>query len=162
MASTFCPVRYFFFEKKLTVVNLEKPLIRSLKIDFKQKVEAGADSAITQYFYNIDAYFNFIDSCHKLDIDIPIIPGIMPISNYEQLIRFSDTCGAEIPRWLRRRLQDFAEDKTALQDYGVDITTHLCERLLAGGAPGLHFYSLNQKKLTLEIAKRLGLLKKNQ
>jgi methylenetetrahydrofolate reductase (NADPH) len=121
-------------------------------------VHAGADSAITQYFYNADAYFRLVESCMERDIDIPIVPGIMPISNYEQLARFSDTCGAEIPRWLRRRLKDFENDKEGLQAFGVDVVTKLCERLLEGGAPGLHFYTLNQAKLTLEIATRLGLM----
>ncbi|HDN26732.1 MAG TPA: methylenetetrahydrofolate reductase [NAD(P)H] [Thioploca sp.] len=136
------------------------PQARSAKDDldyFKQKVEAGADSAITQYFYNADAYFRLIDSCTKRGIKIPIVPGIMPISNYEQLARFSDTCGAEIPRWLRWRLKDFGDDKEGLQAFGVDVVTQMCERLLAGGAPGLHFYTLNQAGLILEIAKRLGL-----
>jgi len=136
------------------------PEARSANADldyFKQKVEAGANAAITQYFYNADAYFRLIEDCAKRGVDIPIIPGIMPISNYEQLARFSDTCGAEIPRWLRQRLKDFGEDKAALQDFGVDVMANLCERLLAGGAPGLHFYTLNQAELTLKIAKRLGL-----
>jgi methylenetetrahydrofolate reductase (NADPH) len=136
------------------------PQANSAKADldfFKQKVQAGADSAITQYFYNADAYFRLIDSCTARGIDIPIVPGIMPISNYEQLVRFSDICGAEIPRWLRQRLKDLKDDKTALQDFGVDVVTVLCDRLLAGGAPGLHFYTLNQAKLILEIASRLGL-----
>ncbi len=138
------------------------PEARSAKEDldyFKQKVETGANSAITQYFYNAEAYFRFIDSCTARGIDIPIVPGIMPISNYEQLTRFSDICGAEIPRWLRQRLKDLADDKAALQAYGVDVMIQLCERLLAGGAPGLHFYTLNQSELTLKIATGLGLLK---
>jgi methylenetetrahydrofolate reductase (NADPH) len=124
---------------------------------FIKKVKAGANTAITQYFYNADAYFRFVESCMTRGVDIPIIPGIMPISNFEQLARFSDACGAEIPRWLRWRLKDLEDDKAALQAYGVDVVTVMCERLLAGGAPGLHFYTLNQAKLTLEIAKRLGL-----
>lgn len=137
------------------------PQARSAKEDldyFKQKVEAGANSAITQYFYNADAYFRFVDSCTERGVDIPIVPGIMPISNYEQLTRFSDICGAEIPRWLRRRLKDLQDDKVALQAFGVDVVTKLCEQLVAGGAPGLHFYTLNQAALVLEIVKRLGLL----
>ncbi len=124
---------------------------------FKAKVEMGADSAITQYFYNADAYFRLLESCAKRNINIPIVPGIMPIANFEQLARFSDTCGAELPRWLRARLKDFGDDKPALQAFGVDVVAHLCERLLAGGAPGLHFYTLNQSALILEITKRLGL-----
>ncbi|HEC84278.1 MAG: methylenetetrahydrofolate reductase [NAD(P)H] [Candidatus Parabeggiatoa sp. nov. 2] len=136
------------------------PEARSAKADldfFKQKVDAGANSAITQYFYNAEAYFRLLDSCAERGIDIPIVPGIMPIGNYEQLVRFSDTCGAEVPRWLRRRLADFAEDKEGLQAFGINVVTKLCERLLEGGAPGLHFYTLNQAGPTLEITKRLGL-----
>lgn len=128
---------------------------------FQQKMAAGADSAITQYFYNIDAYFYFMESCAQRGINAPIIPGIMPISNYEQLMRFSNTCGAEVPRWLQKRLEALQEDKEALQDFGADVVTRLCEQLLASGAPGLHFYTLNQATLTLEIASRLGLIAKN-
>jgi len=141
------------------------PQAHSAKDDlnyFKQKVNAGADSAITQYFYNADAYFRFVDNCTAMGIDIPIVPGIMPINNYEQLARFSDTCGAEIPRWLRWQLKDLEGDKSALQAFGVDVVTHLCERLLTGGAPGLHFYTLNQASATLEITKRLGLINESQ
>jgi methylenetetrahydrofolate reductase (NADPH) len=138
------------------------PQSRSSKEDlefFKQKVQAGANGAITQYFYNSDAYFYFVDRCRRSGIEIPIVPGVMPITNYEQLARFSDTCGAELPRWLRWRLKELEEDKEGLQEFGLDVVTKLGERLLAGGAPGLHFYTLNQAMLTLEIAKRLGLLK---
>jgi methylenetetrahydrofolate reductase (NADPH) len=137
------------------------PQARSAKADldfFQQKVRAGADSAITQYFYNADAYFSFIDACQKRQIHIPIVPGIMPITNYMQLVRFSETCGAEIPRWLRWRLQDLEHDKAALQAFGLDVVTALCERLLSQGVSGLHFYSLNQAEFTLEIAKRLNLI----
>lgn len=136
------------------------PQARSAQADlkyFKQKVQAGADSAITQYFYNAEAYFRFIERCQAIGIDIPIVPGIMPISNYEQLARFSETCGAEIPKWLRWRLQELIDDKASLQALGLDVVTQLCERLIAGGAPGLHFYTLNQAELTLTIAKRLNL-----
>lgn len=136
------------------------PQARSPKEDldyFKQKVAAGADSAITQYFYNPEAYFRFLDSCTQREVTIPIVPGIMPISNFEQLARFSDTCGAEIPRWLRLRLKELENDKEGLQEFGLDVVTKLCEQLLAGGAPGLHFYTLNQATLILSIAKRLGL-----
>jgi methylenetetrahydrofolate reductase (NADPH) len=136
------------------------PQARSAKVDlnyFKQKVQAGADSAITQYFYNADAYFRFLESCQAIGIDIPIVPGMMPISNYEQLARFSKTCGAEIPRWLDWRLQEWIDDKASLQAFGLDVVTQLGERLIAGGAPGLHFYTLNQAELTLTIAKRLNL-----
>lgn len=125
---------------------------------FAQKVRAGANSAITQYFYNVDAYLYFVDACQKQGIDIPIIPGIMPISNYEQLSRFSDICGAEIPRWLRKRLESMHEDKTALQAFGVDVVTHLCQQLINNGVSGLHFYALNQSDLTLRIANNLGLV----
>jgi methylenetetrahydrofolate reductase (NADPH) len=137
------------------------PQARSAKDDllyFKQKVDAGANSAITQYFYNADAYFRFVENCTANGIDIPIVPGIMPINNYEQLARFSNTCGSEIPRWLRWRLKDLEEDKPTLQAFGIDVVTQLCDHLLAGGAPGLHFYTLNQAGATLEIAKRLGLI----
>jgi len=136
------------------------PQARSPKEDldyFKQKVDAGANSAITQYFYNPDAYFRFLDSCTQREVTIPIVPGIMPISNFEQLARFSDTCGAEIPRWLRFRLKELENDKEGLQEFGLAVVTKLCEQLLAGGAPGLHFYTLNQATLILSIAKRLGL-----
>lgn len=124
---------------------------------FKDKVEAGADSAITQYFYNPDAYFRFVEACAKLGVTIPIVPGIMPISNYSRLKRFSDACGAEIPRWLAKRLQDFGDDSQGLQAFGVDVVSDLCRKLMEGGAPGLHFYSLNRAKATLAIAKNLGL-----
>jgi len=125
---------------------------------FKQKVESGANSAITQYFYNADAYFYFVEKCRKIGINVPIVPGIMPIMNYEQLLRFSDVCGAEVPRWLRQQLKDVSDDPTALQALGVDVVTTLCEHLLKGGAPGLHFYTLNKSETVLEIAKRLDLI----
>jgi len=124
---------------------------------FKLKVEAGADAAITQYFYNVDAYFNLMDQCGALGITIPIVPGIMPIYNYTQLSRFSDVCGAEIPRWLKIRLQDYADDLPSLRSLGTDVVTDLCEQLLAGGAPGLHFYTLNQAGIISTIMQRLGL-----
>ncbi len=126
-------------------------------INFQRKVRAGADSAITQYFYNIDAYFSFIDSCEKLDIDIPIVPGIMPITNYAQLTRFSDLCGAEIPRWIRKRLESFGDDRASLRAFGLDVVTDMCQRLLEQGAPGLHFYTMNRAAPTLAIWDRLGL-----
>lgn len=124
---------------------------------FKRKVEAGADAAITQYFYNVDAYFNFMDQCQALGIEIPVVPGVMPIYNYTQLARFSDVCGAEIPRWLKMRLQDYADDLPSLRALGTDVVTDLCEQLLAGGAPGLHFYTLNQAGIVTTIMQRLGL-----
>ncbi len=124
--------------------------------NFKRKVEAGANSAITQYFYNPDAYFRFIDDCERLNIDLPIIPGIMPITNYKQLARFSDMCGAEIPRWIRKRLEGYGDDKTAIKQFGEDVVTDLCHTLLEAGAPGLHFYSMNQSVATLSIWQNLG------
>jgi methylenetetrahydrofolate reductase (NADPH) len=125
--------------------------------NFRRKVEAGADGAITQYFYNPDAYFRFLDECGKMDVRLPIVPGIMPITNYKQLARFSDACGAEIPRWIRRRLEDFGDDIKPLRAFGVEVTTELCRRLLEGGAPGLHFYTLNQAEATLAVWRNLGL-----
>jgi methylenetetrahydrofolate reductase (NADPH) len=124
---------------------------------FARKVKAGADSAITQYFFNADAYIRFVESCEKLGIDIPIVPGIMPINNYAQLARFSDACGAEIPRWLRKRMEDFGDDLVSARTYGIDVVTELCSRLLQAGAPGLHFYTMNQAELSLAIWKNLGL-----
>lgn len=124
---------------------------------FKMKVDAGADSAITQYFYNADAYFRFLDLCEQAGIDIPIVPGIMPITNYKGIVRFSDLCGAEIPRWIEKHLQAYEEDPETLKAFGTDVVTRLCERLLEGGAPGLHFYTLNQSVPTLKIWNNLGL-----
>jgi methylenetetrahydrofolate reductase (NADPH) len=125
---------------------------------FQRKVEAGANGAITQYFYNADGYFSFVDSCERRGIDIPIVPGIMPITNFKQLARFSDACGAEIPRWIRRRLEDLGDDREAIRAFGVDVVAQLCQQLLERGAPGLHFYTLNQAGATLAIWERLGLL----
>lgn len=125
--------------------------------NFKRKINAGANGAITQYFYNADAYFRFLESCEKLDVHIPIVPGIMPINNYFQLARFSDACGAEIPRWIRKRLQGFADDVDSIRAFGIDVVTALCERLLAQGAPGLHFYTMNQAGPTTTIWNNLGL-----
>ncbi len=124
---------------------------------FKTKIDAGANAAITQYFYNTDAYFRFMDQCGTLGIDIPIVPGVMPIYNYTQLSRFSNVCGAEIPRWLRARLQDYGDDLASLRSLGMDVVTDLCEQLLVGGAPGLHFYTLNQAGIISTIVQRLGL-----
>lgn len=126
-------------------------------LNFKRKVAAGADSAITQYFYNADSYFYFVDACRKLGITLPIVPGIMPIMKFSQLARFSDTCGAEIPRWMRKTLEGYGDDNESVQAFGLDVVTALCEKLIAGGAPGLHFYTLNQAGPSLEILKRLGL-----
>jgi methylenetetrahydrofolate reductase (NADPH) len=124
---------------------------------FKRKVEAGANAAITQYFYNADCYFRFVDECEALGLDLPIVPGIMPIANFSQLARFSDACGAEIPRWIRLKLQSFGDDTASIRSFGLDVVTDLCDRLLAQGAPGLHFYTMNQAGLTTTLWQRLGL-----
>lgn len=125
--------------------------------NFKRKVDAGADSALTQYFFNPDAYFNFVEECEKLNINIPIVPGIMPITNYTQLARFSDMCGAEIPRWIRKRLEGFGDDRESIKAFGEDVVTTLCHTLLEAGAPGLHFYTMNQTGPTMALWKNLGL-----
>ncbi len=127
--------------------------------NFKRKVEAGANSAITQYFYNADAYFRFVDSCRKDGISVPIVPGVMPIYNFTQLARFSAICGAEIPRWLNLRLEAYADDMPSLRALGVDVVTELCERLLTWGAPSLHFYTLNQAGVISKIIENIGLEK---
>ena len=124
---------------------------------FKAKVDAGADSAITQYFFNADAYFHFVEQCEALGIDVPIVPGIMPIKNFSQLARFSDACGAEIPRWMRLKLEGFGDDTASIKAFGLDVVTELCDRLLSQGAPGLHFYTMNQAGPTSTIWQRLGL-----
>ena len=126
--------------------------------NFKRKVDAGANSALTQYFYNIDAYLYFVDRCQAKGIDIPIIPGIMPINNYEQLARFSSTCGAEIPRWLGKRLEDFKDDPESLQAFTLDFLTGFSQKLIDADVPGLHFYSMNRVDPTLTICQRLGLI----
>lgn len=125
---------------------------------FKRKVEAGANSAITQYFYNIDAYRHFVDQVRAMGVDVPIVPGIMPIGNFSRLARFSDSCGAELPRWMRRKFESLGDDGDAIRAFGFDVVTDLCARLLEAGAPGLHFYSMNQAGPTLEICRRLGLV----
>ncbi|TNF33397.1 MAG: methylenetetrahydrofolate reductase [NAD(P)H] [Gammaproteobacteria bacterium] len=125
--------------------------------NFKRKVEAGANSAITQYFYNNDAYFRFVESCEQMGVTIPIIPGIMPITNYSNLARFSETCGAEIPQWLGKRLQAFGDDVESIRAYGADVVTDMCQRLLDAGVPGLHFYTLNQAEATLKVWENLSL-----
>ncbi|OSI10823.1 methylenetetrahydrofolate reductase [NAD(P)H] [Neisseria canis] len=135
------------------------PQARSAEDDlnnFVRKVKAGADSAITQYFYNTDAYFRFVDDVQGRGVNIPIIPGIMPIASFSKLTRFSDTCGAEIPRWLRLKLQSYADDTAAIKSLALDVVTEMCERLLREGAPGLHFYTLNQAGLVSTICQRLG------
>lgn len=136
------------------------PQARSPQADlqaFKRKVEAGADSAITQYFYNLDAYLHFVDECQAMGVGIPIVPGIMPIVSFAKLARFSDACGAEIPRWMRRKFESFGDDSASIKAFGLDVVTDLCERLLAAGAPGLHFYCMNQAGPTTTIVQRLGL-----
>ncbi len=125
--------------------------------NFARKVRSGANSAITQYFYNPDAYFRFVDEARKIGVDVPVVAGIMPINNYTQLMRFSDMCGAEIPRWIRLKLASFGDDTESIKAFGLDVVTQLCERLLAGGAPGLHFYTLNQAGPTTTICQRLKL-----
>jgi len=129
---------------------------------FAAKVRAGADSAITQYFYNPDAYWRFVDAVRALGLDIAVVPGIMPIVSSSQLMRFSDACGAEIPRWMRLRLQAFGDDSASIAAFGLDVVTDLCDRLRAQGAPGLHFYTLNQGSATLAICARLGLEKRQK
>lgn len=126
-------------------------------LNLKRKFEAGADSAITQYFYNPDAYFYFLDDCEKFGIYAPIVPGIMPITQFSKLVRFSDACGAEIPRWIRKRLMSYADDIESIKEFGIEVVYKLCETLLKGGAPGLHFYTLNQADASLRIVKELDL-----
>jgi methylenetetrahydrofolate reductase (NADPH) len=125
--------------------------------NFVRKVQAGANSGITQYFFNADAYFRLVEDVDALGCHVPIVPGIMPITNFVQLARFSDACGAEIPRWIRRRLESFGDDRTAIRAFGLDVVTALCDQLLAAEAPGLHFYTMNQAEATLELWHRLGL-----
>ncbi len=124
-------------------------------LNFVRKIQAGADAAITQYFYNADAYFQFVDAVQKLGVDVPIVAGIMPITNYTQLMRFSEMCGAEIPRWVRLKLASYGDDSASIKAFGLEMVTQMCERLLAGGAPGLHFYSLNQAPAVKAIWQRL-------
>ena len=138
------------------------PQARSPEADLKAyaaKVQAGADAAITQYFFSGDAYLRFVDEARRLGADVPVVPGIMPITSSTQLMRFSDACGAEIPRWVRLRLQGFGDDVASIRAFGLDVVTALCERLRAEGAPALHFYTMNQSAATLEISRRLGLLR---
>lgn len=125
--------------------------------NFKRKVDAGANGALTQYFYNPDAYFRFVDDCERLGIDLPVVPGIMPITNFTQLARFSDMCGAEIPRWIRKRLEGFADDRQAIREFGEEVVSELCNQLLEAGAPGLHFYTMNQAAPSMAIWQNLGL-----
>lgn len=135
------------------------PQAKSPKDDlqaFVRKVNAGANSAITQYFFNADAYFNFVDEARAQGVTVPIVPGIMPIAGFSKLARFSDACGTDIPRWMRKKFESFGDDVESIRDFGLDVVTDLCERLLKGGAPGLHFYAMNQATLTTEICRRLG------
>ena len=125
--------------------------------NFKRKVESGADSAITQYFYNPYAYYNFVEQCEKRGIDLPIVPGIMPITNYTQLARFSDMCGAEIPRWIRKRLEAYGDDRASIRSFGEEVISEMCQALLDAGAPGLHFYTMNQAAPSTAIWNKLGL-----
>ena len=136
------------------------PQSRSAQADLQAyvaKVQAGANSAITQFFFNADAYFRFVDEARRLGADVPVVPGIMPITNASGLLRFADSCGAEVPRWIRLRLQGLGDDAAGIRAFGLDVVTHLCEQLLAAGAPGLHFYTMNQSTAVLEICRRLGL-----
>jgi methylenetetrahydrofolate reductase (NADPH) len=136
------------------------PQARSPEADlqaYAAKVKAGANSAITQFFFNADAYFRFVDEARKLGADVPVVPGIMPITNARGLLRFADSCGAEVPRWIRLRLQGLGDDAAGIRAFGLDVVTHLCEQLLVAGAPGLHFYTMNQSTAVLEICRRLGL-----
>jgi methylenetetrahydrofolate reductase (NADPH) len=149
-----------WFEIEVAAYPEVHPQARSARDDlkaFKRKVEAGANSAITQYFYNADAYFQFIEDCQREGIDVPIVPGVMPISNFSQLVRFSDACGADIPRWLRMKMLSFGDDSASIRALGLDVVTALCDRLLAGGAPGLHFFTMNRAGPTSTIWQRLGL-----
>lgn len=126
-------------------------------LNFRRKVEAGANSAITQYFYNPASYYHFVDQCQAMGLRIPIVPGIMPIGRFSQLARFSDACGAEIPRWIRKKLEGYGDDSASIRAFGLDVVTALCDELLRNGAPGLHFYTLNQASLTITIWQRLKL-----
>ncbi len=125
-------------------------------LNFKRKAEAGADSAITQFFFNVDAYEHFVADARSVGVSLPIIPGIMPIASFSKLSRFADTCGAEIPRWMRRKFESYGDDTASVRAFGLDVVTELCQRLIERGAPGLHFYTLNQAGLTMEVARRLG------
>jgi methylenetetrahydrofolate reductase (NADPH) len=149
-----------FFHIEVAAYPEKHPQATSLQQDmenFKKKAEAGANSAITQYFFNPDAYYRFVDSLQGMSVDIPIVPGIMPITNFKQIVRFSDACGAEIPRWILTRLEGYGDDLESIREFGLDVVTALCERLLEQGVPGLHFYTLNRAEPTATIWKNLGL-----
>lgn len=126
-------------------------------VNFKRKVDAGANGAITQYFFNPDAYFRFVDDARRAGINVPITPGVMPITQYSQLRRFSEMCGAEIPRWIGKRLEAFRDDAESIREFGIDVVAQLCEKLVAGGVPGIHFYTLNRARATVAICERAGL-----
>jgi len=143
-----------FFEIHVAAYPEIHPQAKNARDDFKnfkRKVDAGANAVITQYFYNADSYFYFLDECEKNGINIPIVPGIMPITNYSQLFRFSEMCGADIPRWIRKRLEQFGDDKESICAFGEEVVTKLCQQLLDNGAPGLHFYTMNRAKPTLAV-----------
>ena len=149
-----------WFQIEVAAYPETHPQARNYRDDlqnFKRKTDAGANAAITQYFFNPDAYFNFVDDCAALGITLPIVPGIMPISNFSQLSRFSSACGAEIPRWLTNKMESYLDDAASIKAFGLDFVTGMCDKLLRGGAPGLHFYTLNQAGPTSTIWQRLGL-----
>lgn len=149
-----------YFHLEVAAYPEKHPQANSYQADlqnFVRKVKAGSDSAITQYFYNVDAYRYFVDDCEKLGVNIPIVPGIMPITNYTSLARFSDACGAEIPRWLRQRLEGYGDDMESIQRLGIDFMTRMCDQLLDIGVPGLHFYSMNRAEPSMTIWKNLDL-----
>lgn len=149
------------FEIEVAAYPEIHPQARSAQDDlrfFAEKVAAGANRAITQYFFNSDSYFRFLEDTDALGVDVPIVPGIMPITNFSQLARFSDACGAEIPRWIRQRLAGFGDDTASIQAFGQEVITDLCDQLLAGGAPGLHFYTMNRAEPTLAILRNLDLI----
>jgi methylenetetrahydrofolate reductase (NADH) len=149
-----------WFEIEVACYPEMHPQAKSYRDDlknFRRKLDAGANAAITQYFFNTDAYFNFVEDCGAMNIAVPIVPGIMPIGNFSQLSRFSDMCGAEIPRWLAKKMESYGDDTASIKSFGLDFVTGLCDRLVQGGAPGLHFYTLNQAALTTTIWQRLGL-----
>ncbi|MFO7809145.1 methylenetetrahydrofolate reductase [NAD(P)H] [Guyparkeria sp.] len=139
-------------------IHPQAPSAEADLANFKRKVEAGADAAITQYFYSIEAYRRFLDDCERLNIEVPIVPGVMPITNYQQLARFSDMCGADIPRWLRKRLESFGDDLEGLRAFGHDVVTDLCEQLVDAGAPGIHFYAMNRSQPVIRLCRDAGLV----
>lgn len=147
-----------YFKLEIAAYPEMHPQANNLESDlqnFVRKAKAGADSAITQYFFNADSYFYFVDRVRAMGVDIPIIPGIMPITNYSKLARFSDGCGAEIPRWIRKQLESYGDDSDSIKKFGEEVVTDMCEQLLDGGAPGLHFYTMNQSKACLDVWKNL-------